>query len=157
MERCEGCARELASPWRYCIYCGRPLRRAAPPATETLTPAPVAAPAPAPAPEPEPALVPAGLPRPIAGSALMPEVTAVLFDRAPAGAAAPAREPLSDLLHAPAPDSPLDPIPGAIRPDPAPDDTPSRFDTPFWVGLTLAVVGAALIVYAAIQIYASYA
>lgn len=33
MERCEGCGREVASTWKYCIYCGRPLHSlpAAPP------------------------------------------------------------------------------------------------------------------------------
>ena len=25
MERCESCGRELASTWKYCIYCGRPM------------------------------------------------------------------------------------------------------------------------------------
>lgn len=87
MERCEGCGRELASTWKYCIYCGRPL----------ATPQRVGA----------------------------------------------ERD-----------------IPAAIRP--APDtaaDAPGRrgrYDAPFWVGVSMGVLGLALIVYAAIQIYTTY-
>ena len=29
MEHCESCDRELAAEWKYCIYCGRPVARAA--------------------------------------------------------------------------------------------------------------------------------
>lgn len=78
MERCEGCGREVAGTWKYCIYCGRPMR---------------------------PALQ----------------------------------------------------VPAAIRPD-SDDGLPARkYDTPFWVGVSMAALGLVLIIYAAIQIYTTYA
>jgi hypothetical protein len=80
MERCESCGRELASPWKFCIYCGRPLRSG------------------------EPA---------VAG------------------------------------------IPAAIRLA-QPEPRARRYDTPFWIGVGMGVLGLALIVYAAIQIYSTY-
>ncbi|HEU4850109.1 MAG TPA: zinc ribbon domain-containing protein [Terrimesophilobacter sp.] len=90
MERCDSCGRELASTWKFCIYCGRPMHRAVP---------------------------------------------------APAFATAPTT-PAS--------------IPSAIRPDfgfePA-----KKYDAPFWVGVGMGALGLVLIVYAAVQIYASYA
>jgi hypothetical protein len=51
-------------------------------------------------------------------------------------------------------------IPAAIRPGShtAPDvpGPKSRYDAPFWVGVGMGVLGLALIVYAAIQIYSTY-
>lgn len=82
MERCESCGRELAPNWKFCIYCGRPVRRSGEPA--------------------------------------------------------------------------LTGIPAAIRPE-LDEDPRRRYDTPFWIGVGMGVVGLALIVYAALQIYGSYA
>ncbi len=86
MERCDSCDRELASRWKFCIYCGRPQRRGT-----------------------------------------------------PALAMASAS------------------IPAAIRPGLDLDPPTKKYDTPFWVGVAMGVLGLVLIVYAAIQIYASYA
>jgi hypothetical protein len=48
-------------------------------------------------------------------------------------------------------------IPAAIRPD-ADEDLPARkYDAPFWVGVSMGALGLALIIYAAIQIYTTYA
>lgn len=85
MERCDGCGRELASTWKFCIHCGRPQRRAA--------------------------------------------------AQAAVGSAA---------------------IPAAIRPGVDLHEPTSKYDTPFWVGVGMGALGLVLIVYAAIQIYASY-
>jgi hypothetical protein len=82
MERCESCDRDLAPTWKFCIHCGRPVRRTA--------------------------------------------------------------------------DAPLTSIPAAIRPDGA-EPNARRYDAPFWIGVGMAVLGLALIVYAAVQIYSTYA
>ncbi|MEO6942437.1 MAG: zinc ribbon domain-containing protein [Terrimesophilobacter sp.] len=90
MDRCESCERELASEWKFCIYCGRPVGQ------ETEQ---------------------------------------------------------EDSQKA---DHKRVPIPAAIRPD---IDVPPRrkYDSPFWVGVGMGVLGLALIIYAAVQIYGSYA
>ncbi|GAA3732985.1 hypothetical protein GCM10022239_06630 [Leifsonia bigeumensis] len=82
MERCDSCGRELASTWKFCIYCGRPMHRAVP------------------------------------------------------------------ALAA---------IPAAIRPDLSTEEEAKKYDAPFWVGIGMGALGLVLIVYAAIQIYTSYA
>lgn len=53
-------------------------------------------------------------------------------------------------------DTSLDDIPAAIRAD---AEVPERrkYDGPFWVGVGMGVLGLTLIIYAAIQIYGSYA
>jgi hypothetical protein len=89
MERCDSCGRELASTWKFCIYCGRPMRAAA-----------------------------------------------------PALAGVPAAAPMA--------------IPAAIRPDLSTEPPEKKYDAPFWVGVGMGALGLVLIVYAAIQIYASY-
>ena len=86
MEHCDSCGRGLASTWKFCIYCGRPQRRAAGPT--------------------------------VVGSAA---------------------------------------IPAAIRPGLDLNEPISKYDAPFWVGVGMGARGLVLIVYAAIQIYASYA
>lgn len=91
MERCDSCGRELASTWKFCIYCGRPMRSTMP---------------------------------------------------VPAFVTVPATTPAS--------------IPAAIRPDFGFEPV-KKYDTPFWVGVGMGALGLVLIVYAAIQIYASYA
>lgn len=78
MERCEGCGREVASTWNYCIYCGRSLHAAAE-------------------------------------------------------------------------------IPAAIRPDSDGEPPARKYDAPFWVGVSMGALGLVLIIYAAIQIYTTYA
>lgn len=92
MERCDSCGRELASTWKFCIYCGRPMRTAIP---------------------------------------------------ALALATVPATAPAA--------------IPAAIRPDFGVEPAAKKYDAPFWVGVGMGALGLVLIVYAAIQIYASYA
>jgi hypothetical protein len=82
MERCESCDREVASEWKYCIYCGRP--------TPQLRP------------------------------------------------------------------RKADKLPAAFRPEVA-EPSVRKYDAPFWVGVAMGVLGLALIIYAAVQIYGSYA
>jgi hypothetical protein len=49
-------------------------------------------------------------------------------------------------------------LPAAIRPDSLDVEKPRRrYDAPFWVGVAMGVLGLALIIYAAVQIYGSYA
>ncbi len=48
-------------------------------------------------------------------------------------------------------------IPAAIRPALDLREPTSKYDAPFWVGVGMGALGLVLIVYAAIQIYASYA
>ena len=48
-------------------------------------------------------------------------------------------------------------IPAAIRPGLDLNEPISKYDAPFWVGVGMGALGLVLIVYAAIQIYASYA
>lgn len=86
MERCESCGRELASTWKFCIYCGRPLRHGTP-ALATASGA----------------------------------------------------------------------IPAAIRPGLDVGPAARKYDAPFWVGVGMGGLGLVLIIYAAVQIYASYA
>lgn len=80
MNRCASCDRELASTWKFCLYCGQ--------STATAD-----------------------------------------FD--------------------------FEEIPSAIRGEDEPAE-PSKYDGPFWVGISMGVLGLALIIYAAIQIYGSY-
>ncbi len=81
MERCASCHREVASAWKFCIYCGRPLHRDS-----------------------------------TSGSAVS-----------------------------------ADDIRAEIAEEPS-----RRYDGPFWVGVSMGVLGLALIIYAAVQIYGSY-
>ncbi|HEY9498022.1 MAG TPA: hypothetical protein VIQ78_03270 [Terrimesophilobacter sp.] len=48
-------------------------------------------------------------------------------------------------------------IPSAIRPDSDGEPPARRYDAPFWVGVGMGALGLALIIYAAIQIYTTYA
>lgn len=86
MELCESCGRELASTWKFCIYCGRPLRH---------------------------------------GTIALAAASGV--------------------------------IPAAIRPGLDVDPSARKYDAPFWVGVGMGGLGLVLIIYAAVQIYASYA
>lgn len=45
-------------------------------------------------------------------------------------------------------------IPAAIRPEP--ERPARRYDTPFWLGVGMGVLGLVLIIYAATQIYTTY-
>lgn len=47
--------------------------------------------------------------------------------------------------------------PAAIRPKPKDplEPTARKYDAPFWVGVAMGVLGLALIIYAAVQIYSS--
>ncbi len=107
MERCESCDRELASNWKFCIYCGRPMVR-----------------------------------RPSHGAERLPAT--MLPGAAFPAPAMPAGESSVGLLAS------------AIR-DETVEPKERKYDAPFWVGVAMGVLGLALIIYAAVQIYASNA
>ena len=137
MERCESCDRELASNWKFCIYCGRPLARSDK-HSATIQPT---------LPHPSPAL-----PRPALPGTVLPGTS--LPGSSLAGAARPVA-----ALPTSAPGSAMLPaamLPAAIRPEPE-EPAVRRYDAPFWVGVAMGVLGLVLIIYAAVQIYAANA
>ncbi|MBX3077692.1 MAG: zinc ribbon domain-containing protein [Cryobacterium sp.] len=118
MDSCESCGRELASRWKFCIYCGRPTLHSAERSAAILS------------------------------SSVASRSSNRLDPLAAAGLPSPAKSGASSL-PVPAPST-------ALPPDPAESMT-SKYGAGFWVGVAMGALGLVLIIYAAVQIYASNA